>query len=413
MNAGRSMASRGRGAAGVALLVAASLWLCASALASGAIRVPHAEAVAACQYAVQSGSSSAQRGCRRVEPTGTVATATVSAYQNPIYGTAPDPMAALTGATDYYAYYTGNNFPVLHSTDLVNWVQVGTALATRPTWVVASGDWHPWAPGVLASGRSCPGTTSPTCYVLYYTGLRDSPSPATNCVAAAYSTTLAGPFTDLGPLTATNGQVDSSGRPPGCGDDAGYGNIDPAPFRDSDGRTYLYVSTDRTCAQVSPGMTCPLSPTISVLPLSADLTQVVGPRVRLFSGSAGTWEQQAGQVPTVEGPWLEKRNSTYYLFYSGGAWTAAYGMGFATAISPTGPFKKSNHNPILHETSEVYSPGGGSVITGPRGGDWLIYHGRAGSYSAPRTMRIDPVVWNRNGTVAVKGPTTGPQSPAP
>jgi beta-xylosidase len=383
----------------------------ASADGGGAIRTSHRDSLAACDYAERHAKSAAERTCRRVGSTRVLSMSSATTYQNPVYGSAPDPMA-IPGENDYYAYHTGGNFPVLHSTDLVNWTQVGTALASRPSWVVASGDWHPWSPSVLRSASSCPGTTSPGCYVLYYVGLHGSASPATHCVAAAYSTTPAGPFTDAGPLASTSGQVDSSGRPPGCGDNAGYSNIDPAPFVNSDGRVYLYVATNRTCAQVGPGVECPFSPSISVLPLSADLMHVSGSRTRLFGGTSGTWEQ-AGSGPKVEGPWVEKRNATYYLFYSGGDYTAAYGMGFATGAAPTGSFKKSNRNPILRETTAVKSPGGGSVIRGPRGGDWLIYHGRTGAYSQPRTMRIDPLAWNRNGTVSVRGPTTGVQSPAP
>jgi hypothetical protein len=40
-------------------------------------------------------------------------------YTNPVFGSFPDPMALRT-SVDYYAYATGANFPILHSTDLVN-----------------------------------------------------------------------------------------------------------------------------------------------------------------------------------------------------------------------------------------------------------------------------------------------------
>jgi xylan 1,4-beta-xylosidase len=118
-------------------------------------------------------------------------------------------------------------------------------------------------------------------------------------------------------------------------------------------------------------------------------------------------------VPKVEGPWTQKRGSTYYLFYSGGDYRAAYGMGYATSSSVAGTFTKSKSDPILKETTDVRSPGGGSSIEAPRGGDWMLYHGRAGNYSQPRTLRIDPLTWNKRGMANIKGPTTGPQSPAP
>ncbi|HEY6596333.1 MAG TPA: family 43 glycosylhydrolase, partial [Asanoa sp.] len=86
-------------------------------------------------------------------------------YENPVYGSSfPDPGAFANGSTDYYAYATGGRFPIIKSSDLVHWEVVGHAFSARPSWVVQSGDWHPWAPSVLSSPRACPGTTSPGCY---------------------------------------------------------------------------------------------------------------------------------------------------------------------------------------------------------------------------------------------------------
>jgi beta-xylosidase len=154
-----------------------------------------------------------------------------------------------------------------------------------------------------------------------------------------------------------------------------------------------------------------LEPTISVIPLTDDLLHAAGPRQPLMKGDGG-WELTGGG-PLVEGPWMERRGSVYYLFFSGGDWRGAYGMGYATAGSPTGPFQRAPENPILGETASVRSPGGGMILRGPAGQDWLAYHGRAGAYDQPRTLRIDPVVWNADGTVRIAGPTTGAQAPVP
>jgi beta-xylosidase len=408
-----------------AALLALALVAPSVAEGRGALRVSHRQVVRSCTYASHHGSALQRRAyaraCRRdAAVISALAEAAQSSepatYTNPVYGDTfyADPMGLSTGV-DYYAYGTGSLFPILHSTDLVSWTSVGTAFSTKPSWVVSSGDSHPWAPSVVRTPSRCPHTKSPACYVMYYVGLHGSLSPTTNCIGVATSTTPTGPFKDLGPLSAGKRSLDRSGRPPGCGDDAGYSNIDPAPFVDSDGRPYLYLSTDRICDQPAPGVACPLKPTISVIPLTSDFLHPAGPRRALFGGVAGTWEQQAGGTPKVEGPWVERRGSTYYLFYSGGDYRAAYGMGYATAASPLGTdgFVKSSANPILSETPDVLSPGGGSVIRGPHGGDWMLYHGRPGAYTEPRDLRIDPVVWNTDGTVAINGPTSTPQSPVP
>ncbi|MDQ4048145.1 MAG: glycoside hydrolase family 43 protein, partial [Actinomycetota bacterium] len=406
--------------------VCASVFLAAPAVPAsgsaagigGVTRISDRQEQRSCDYATRHGSATERRSharaCDRVDRSSTRSAAAVTsmAYQNPVYDFSfPDPGVFRNGAGDYYAYSTGGGFPVLHSTDLVHWESVGQALPDRPSWAVRTGDWHPWAPSVLRSPGACPGTQSPGCYLLYYVGLSGLHSPATHCVAVAWSPTPAGPFTDLGPIQATDGTLDASGRPPGCGDDAGYSNIDPAPFLDPDGEAYLYLSTNRRCDAPTTAP-CPLAPTISVLSLSRDLTRVAGTRTALFAGIPGSWEQEPGQSPKVENPWVERRGSTYYLFYSGGDYRRAYGMGYATAPSPTGPFTKAPINPILRQTADVLSPGGGSVTKGTEGGDWMVYHGRAGSYAAPRTLRIDPLVWRADGSVMVKGPTTGPQPAA-
>jgi hypothetical protein len=244
---------------------------------------------------------------------------------------------------------------------------------------------------------------------MYYVGLSGQHTPATHCVGVAWSLAPAGPFTDLGPLQAEDGSTDLAGRPPGCGDAAGYSNIDPAPFTDDDGSAYLYVSTGRRCATPTTAA-CPYQPALSVFPLTGTPTKVAAARQPLLDGTPGTWEQEPGTAAAVvENPWMEKRGEAYYLFYSGGSYLATYGMGYATSASPTEGFAKSSLNPILAETEDVLSPGGGSVVAGPGGESWLVYHGRAGSHTAPRTMRIDPVYWSDT-SVFTPGPTTGPQT---
>jgi len=331
-------------------------------------------------------------------------------YENPVYGSSfPDPGVFADGPTDYYAYGTGGRFPVLKSSDLVHWETVGRALSARPSWVVQTGDWHPWAPSALRSPGACPGTASPGCYFMYYVGLSGRHTPATHCVGVAWSLTPSGPFTDLGPVEAEDGSTDVAGRPLGCGDAEGYSNIDPAPFMDDDGSVYLYLSTGRRCAEPTTGA-CPYEPALSVIPLASTPTKAAGPRKALFGGTPGTWEQEPGSAAAVvENPWMEKRGDSYFLLYSGGSYLASYGMGYATSAAPTDGFEKSALNPILAETGEVLSPGGGSVTAGPGGESWLVYHGRAGDYSQPRTMRIDPVYWSGN-SVYTPGPTTGPQT---
>jgi len=353
-------------------------------------------AVAACCALVLAAPPAWGSGVIRIKAKGArhLAQAPAGTYQNPVFGSFPDPMAQFTGV-EYYGYSTGSRFPVARSTDLVNWTTVGTAFATAPAW---SGG-NPWAPSVLADPRPCAdrttGSTSTTCFYLYYVGLDNALATPANCIGVATADNPAGPFRDKGILTRSSGAVDPVRGPIGCGDSAGYSNIDPAPYVSPGGTPYVYLSTGHAPSGA-------WRRTLSVIPLAADRIHAASGRRALLSAT-GSWE--AG---VVEGPWVIRRNSAYYLFYSGGSFAdAGYAMGYATALSPTGTFSKASANPILKSTAAVIGPGGGSVTTSPRGADWMLYHGRAVA-GGTRTLRIDPLVWNGS-RVTVRGPTTTPQ----
>jgi len=330
---------------------------------------------------------------------------------NPVYDGAPVPDPFVVDVdgkhNNYYSFNTGDRFPVLHSTDLVNWQPVHLAMNARPSWAIQSGDWHPWAPSVIQTSAPCPGSTAVGCFVMYYVGV--SAQYGVNCVGVATSPKPAGPYTDQGPLDT----VPPSPIPVGCGDDVMIGNIDPSPFVDTDGQAYLYVSSDYTEA----GGVRNFQPTISVIPLSPTLRTAAGARTGLFSGDPGTWEAASVATPTVENPTMVTHNDLYYLLYSGGGWRGAYAMGYATATSPGGPFTKAG-TPILSETDAVKSPGGGDTpVVGPRGGTWIAYHGRTGSRDEARVLRIDRFSWapgpGGQDVPVIGGPTATPQPDLP
>jgi hypothetical protein len=70
----------------------------------------------------------------------------------------------------------------------------------------------------------------------------------------------------------------------------------------------------------------------------------------------------------------------YYLTYSANNWeTPQYGVGYATASSPLGPFHKSSTNPILSQNASIgmYSTGHGSFAVSPDSRElYYVHHGR-------------------------------------
>jgi hypothetical protein len=81
-----------------------------------------------------------------------------------------------------------------------------------------------------------------------------------------------------------------------------------------------------------------------------------------------------------EGSTTFKLGGTYYLTYSANNWESpSYGVGYATARSPLGPFKKYAGNPILQQDPAIgmYSTGHGSLAFSPdRSEMYYVHHGR-------------------------------------
>jgi hypothetical protein len=65
--------------------------------------------------------------------------------------------------------------------------------------------------------------------------------------------------------------------------------------------------------------------------------------------------------------------------------------------------------PILSATGQLPAPGGGSVVGGPGGANWLAFAAWSGlpgyTHGSERTMRVAPLSFNRRGvpTVALSG----------
>jgi len=298
-----------------------------------------------------------------------------AAYYNPVFGRHfPDPMV-LRVRRRYYAYGTHSGpltrgvFPILRSRDLVHWKHAGYAFRRPPGF--AHGRW--WAPSALRwRGR----------YYLFYSA--QSRNPGRMCVAVAVARRPTGPFRNRSVLD--------------CG--VSGGSIDPAPLVVGR-RVYLYFArTDAFCKPF------PSRCSIVGVRLSRNLLRARGAPRRLI-GVDQPWESSL-TYSIVENPWVVKRGGLYYLLYSGNDWKAAYGMGYATSRSPLGPFVKPESRPFLRARFGLFAPGGGSVVTGPRGKSWLVYHARREgpgyANDRRRSLHLDRLLVRR-GRVRITGPT--------
>jgi beta-xylosidase len=295
----------------------------------------------------------------------------------------PDPGVLRVDDT-YYAYATeggGRHIQVASSTDLVSWEYIGEALPTLPRWTTGS----TWAPEVIDTSAG---------FVMYYTarhpGTVRPDGSGSQCVTIAVAQAPEGPF------------VDDSEAPFICQADLG-GSIDAFPFRDPDGTLYLVWKNDGNC--------CARITRMWAQQLTEDGLSLVGEPVDLGIANDHAWEAHVIEAPTIL-----LRDETYYLFYSANDYANdRYAAGYATASSVLGPYVDADENPILSTPEEdpdnrAFGPGGQSIVTGPDGETWILYHAWNQQFNA-RSMWLDRLVWE-DGRPVVEGPTSEPR-PAP
>ena len=107
----------------------------------------------------------------------------------------------------------------------------------------------------------------------------------------------------------------------------------------------------------------------------------------------------------VEGPFVLRHGEYFYLFYSGNSYAnATYAVGVARASSPTGPFTKAPA-PIVTSSSAWIGPGHNSVVTGPGGDLYLVYHAWNAAHDA-RYPLVDQITWVNGWPAAPGAPST-------
>ena len=302
----------------------------------------------------------------------------------------------------YYAYGTtrpgpeGKIFPVLHSTDLVHWQSKGGSLypLADPPGVSY------WAPEVLEHNGA---------YYMFFSASTTS-SDESHRIRVAISANPVGPFADTGRFVLP---------------DIGF-SIDASPFHDPvSGKHYLFFASDYEADE-------PHGTGIAVVQLSNDLFSTIGP-IRPVLRALGDWQVYERDRNykariwkkwfCVEGPHCIFRDGKYYCFYSGGAWYGDnYGVGYAVADHPEGPWKDEfgSTGPFVLKgiPDKVIGPGHVSCFLAPDDQTLLMAYHAWDPAKTARRMCFDPLLW-RDGRPRVDGPTTelrtlvSPSQPSP
>lgn len=317
-------------------------------------------------------------------------------YQNPVYEESfADPFVWCVDGV-YYAVGTGSAeaagaagsqvFPALRSEDLVHWSALGQALV-RPD--AALGDTF-WAPEVAERDGT---------FFLYYSVGRGD---AEHQLRVATAERPEGPYHDATALTSLESCPFA---------------IDPHPFRDGDGRDYLFHARDFLDERdgARPG-------TAIVVQELAGMTRLVG-EPRTVLRPRRDWQLFKRERPmygrvfdwhTLEGPCVLVRDGVYYCTYSGGCWqTARYGVDYATAAGVLGPWtdesRAAGPRLLAGVPGHVIGPGHHSIVIGPDGvTPFVCYHAWDAAMTA-RRLCIDPLVFTPEGP-RCDGPSWTPRT---
>ena len=167
--------------------------------------------------------------------------------------------------------------------------------------------------------------------------------------------------------------------------DASEGNIDPYLFKDEDGTYYLYHvrfgggnfswvgKYDMEAGRIES----------TTLTKCMELTE---PWERMYNYDT-SW--------IMEGPTVVKWDNVYYLFYSANHYKDPdYAVGYATALSPMGPWTKYSGNPIIRrDIVGEKGSGHGDIFEGKNGRYYYVYHvWGEGDNPDARQVRIVPLI---------------------
>jgi beta-xylosidase len=290
----------------------------------------------------------------------------------------PDPHIVQHGG-EFIAYATnaGINLPMATSRDLVRWslVMDPTDPKKRLDGMPVLAPWvkegFTWAPEVMKIGQR---------WLLYYTA--NHRKKDVQCIGLAVADNPKGPFRD------------SSAEPLVCQFDLG-GTIDANPFRDADGKLYLYYKSDGN--RVGKGTV------IWGQRLSDDGMSVLGAPVGLLK------DDQKWEMKLVEAPAMVRSPSGYQMFFAAAyyGWNAEdrlspYATGYATCSGPLGPCVDAPENPILHSFRDrqagcLSGPGHPSIFdVGTR--KFIAFHAWAATAGCrkakdERFLYIAPIFW--------------------
>lgn len=253
----------------------------------------------------------------------------------------------------YYAYGTSSDrgFEVYYSDNLEAWRKHPQLLLDKKD---SYADRWFWAPEVYYNKEN-------NKFYLFYS--------ADEHICVATSDSPLGPFSqsDKRPMREEKG-------------------IDSSLFIDADGTPYIFF------VRFTDGNV------IWVAELEKDWTTIKEETLKQCITVSEPWETSLGKV--AEGPSVINIDGTYHMIYSANDFQSQdYGVGYATADSPYGPWRKSTDNPILQKPQNgLLGTGHGAYFKDKEGNYKYVFHAHHDEENIhPRLMYIVDMEINKEG----------------
>lgn len=342
-------------------------------------------------------------------------------FSNPLKVAFGDPYVLHSNGM-YYMYGTGNvarpGFAAYSSKDLVHWQPEGQVYFSdnKNGWGDTTAKWGGayWAPEVYeVKGKY---------YLFYSAQWKKNPAKEEENfrIGVAVADKPTGPFVDLFSHPVF---------------DPGYPTIDANVFFDTNGKCYLYYSRVAYKHPVKSeiaewakkkGWYQEIEESwVYGVEIKPDFSGVIGkPKLMLrppvtMKDKQSEWESRSVMKQEVNRRWTEgsttfKKEGLYYIMYSANHFGGEYyAIGYATATSPLGPFKKAANNPVLQKNTDkgglVSGTGHNSITYSPNGKEmFCVYHGRTLATGEERVVFIDRMTV-KDGKITIEGPTTKAQ----
>ncbi|WP_150118044.1 family 43 glycosylhydrolase [Cellulomonas sp. B6] len=259
---------------------------------------------------------------------------------------------------DGSTYFTMKDWRVFSTTDMANWTDHGSPMGLA-TFAWAEAD--AWAGQVVERDGK----------FFFYVPVKQRGGGMVIGVGVSDSPT--GPFRD------------AIGRPL-----VGNGEIDPTVMIDDDGQAYLYWG----------------NPNLWYVKLNRDMVSYSGSptRIPLTTAGFGTRPGNVANRPTLyeEGPWVYKRDGTYYNVFA--AECCSEFIGYSTAPGPTGPWTYRGTVMPKQGSSFTNHPG----VVDYRGRSYFFYHNGAlpGGGGFTRSVAVEQFTYGADGSIPLMNMTT-------